>query len=112
MGLIACMKSMTLGKATIPTITSATTITLDNSSNVFLLSGTATCTSLVCNEAITPGRRVRFLGSSGTTTFTNTDSASTLGQMYLGGANRSIGPSQQLTLEQDNNGIWQIVGNT
>ena len=92
-------------------LTAATTITVPNDSNIFLLTGTATVTSLEAME-ILPGRLVTFIQDSGTTTFTNTNDTTTSGQMDLGGSNVALAASDVLQLVQRSGGYWQRVFST
>lgn len=90
------------------TITVAATTWVPDEGNFFLLSGTATITSLNAATA-TRDRRVVFVGSSGTQTFTNTNGTTTAGQMDLGGASIALGPDDVLELVLRQNGVWNVA---
>lgn len=89
------------------TITSGTTITLPESDNFFLLSGTATCTSLMGSPYIRD-REVTLMGSSGTTTFTGTAGTSTVGALDLGGVPFAVAAKDILVLIQRASGVWHV----
>lgn len=87
------------------TLTSGTTIYVPDSDNFFLLSGTATCTSLSA-AANLRDREVTFMGSSGVTTFSGTTGSSTVGAMDFGGNNYAVSTNDVLVLIQRKNGVW------
>jgi hypothetical protein len=92
------------------TLTSATAIVLPDDSNVFYVSGTATCTSLKGRSGALFGRTLILIGTSGTTTFTHTSGASTNGTMDLGGQNFPLGTDDTLVLTQKKDGSWRRIG--
>lgn len=114
MSWIARLKSLA-GGAGYPvsklTLTAAATVNVPGFSNVFYMSGTDTITSLV-GESSTRMREVTFIGSSGTTTFTNTNNPTTAGQIDLGGSNFALASTDVLRLILQPNGTWLRVAGT
>lgn len=98
------LRSIAGGDTEYQTLVSATTTDVPDSSNVFLISGSATITSLTAATS-TRGRIVYFI-STGTVVFTNTNGASTAGTMDLGGANITLSDTDVLCLYLRSNGAW------
>lgn len=95
-------------------LTATATTVLNDRYSVFILDGaTVTITSLVGNS-ILPGRRVTFLGKTGASaiTFTNTNGASAEGTMDLGGSNVTFAADDVLELIQKSDGSWRRVVST
>lgn len=92
-------------------VTSAATLSLKHNDYRVWLTGTATVTSIVAETR--DGRPVEFFqNGAGVTTFTNTDSSTTAGQMDLGGGNVVLGRGQSVSLMQDANGVWRKLWTT
>jgi hypothetical protein len=96
------------GGGTIPTLTAASTLRIPDESTVYLLSGTATVTSLEATRSW-PGQHLRLIGTSGVTTLTNTTGTTTAGQMDLGGANIEIAAKDIVNLIRMNDGTWRLA---
>lgn len=78
----------------------------------FIVLGSATITSLPV-PAANVGTIVRFRGgASAGVVFTNTDGATTPGQMDLGGSNITLGAGDYLELELIANGTWLRIYST
>lgn len=106
MGMWARIKSIAGGDRTNYTLAAATTINVPDDSNLFYLTGTATCTALVANSA-TRNRIVTFVQSdSGTTTLTNTNDTATANLMDLGGSNLALGQTDSVDLLLRADGSW------
>lgn len=88
------------------TVAVATTTVVPDFTNIFYLTGTATITSLTASPS-TRNRLVTFVSSSGSQTFTNTNSPSA-NQMALGGANITISAGDSITMFLKIDGSWQI----
>lgn len=108
MGFMARIKSLAGGNGQVPSIASATTVNLPNDSNAFLLTGTTTITSLICDPR-SRNRMVTFFGTTSTAaTFTNTNSPAA-NKMYLHGANRTIQDDDVIQLYCKNDGTWILM---
>ena len=108
MSKYARMKSKA-GGAPIPSFASAASTVLPDESDLLTLTGTATITSLLGPgyTTVLPGRQVTIIGGSGATvTFTNTNSPTAAGQMYLHGQNRISQEDDLIELIQKNDGSW------
>lgn len=80
------------------TIPSQAALVLLDWTNVMYVSGTKTVTSLSCPSSLR-NRRITLIGAAGASVqFTNTDTLTTAGQMYLRGANRLMGEDTVLEL--------------
>ena len=105
------LAGITYNNAVTHSLASATTTTVPDSSNVFVVTGTATITTLT-GTTNAGYRRVLFIGgASAGVVFTNTDSPAT-GQMWLGGANRLLREQQTIELVLQPTGEWFIVSST
>ncbi len=94
------------------TLTAAATVNVPDGEDLFYLSGTNTITALTANAA-TRGRIVTFIqGASGTTTFTNTDSTTTVNLMDLGGSNIALAATDVLCLYLTSTGSWLRIFST
>lgn len=94
------------------TLAAAATVNVPDGEDLFYLSGTDTVTALVASAA-TRGRIVTFIqGSSGTTTFTNTDDTTTANLMDLGGSNIALAATDVLCLYLTPTGSWVRIFNT
>lgn len=112
MAIWSRLKTLAGGAGTPPTLASAATLTLPEVDNGFYVSGTTTITSLVASTN-TYNREVTFIGAaSANVTFTNTDSPTTAGQMYLQGSNRLLQESDVLKLFCQTDGTWILVSTT
>ena len=80
----------------IQTLASAATVVVPDDGTLFYISGTTAITSLLANTNIT---------TTGPA-FTNTDGTTTVGQMDLGGSDRTIAPTDVLVLMLMPNGSW------
>ncbi len=89
------------------TLAFATTLQVPDNTNLFYLTGTATCTALNANGA-TRNRLVTFACTSGSQTFTNTTGTSTAGKMDLGGSNVTLNAGDILNLFLKSNGVWVL----
>lgn len=92
----------------IPTVASATAITIPLTSDTVLISGTATIGTINATGAITPGHRVTLLflaAASVTDTAYSTSAAK--GTVFT--TNPTIAAGTSLTIIQDNNGCWWQV---
>lgn len=109
MAMWSRLKSIMGGDRTDYSIAAATTVNVPDSTNFVSLTGTATITTLN-GDLTTRNRLVHFYQSdSGATTFTNTDSTTTAGQMDLGGSNITLGQTDFLTLWLRDDGVWVRV---
>lgn len=96
----------------ITTIASATTTVVPDEQADFIISGSATITSLQAALA-TRGRRVTFIGASGAAVvFTNSDDTTTANQMDLGGSDITLGANDVLELKLMAGGYWIRLYNT
>jgi len=94
------------------TLTAAATLAVPDDTNYVALTGTASVTSLTAGSQ-TRNRLVYFYQSdSGSTTFTNTDGASTAGTMDLGGSNVVLGQTDVLAVFLREDGTWVRIFNT
>ncbi len=90
------------------TIASATTTNVPSDTNFFLISGTATITSLV-GAPHTRDREITFIGAaSAAVVFTNTTGTTTANQMDLGGQNITVSAKDILKLILRKNGVWNL----
>lgn len=92
-------------------LASATTVTLPDHSDFFVVTGTATISTI---NATTTGkwRRVTFIGAaSANVTFSNNNSPSS-GQMYLRGTSRTILEDYVLVLLLNPDGTWTLQSST
>lgn len=88
---------------------SAATLTLPDNSNLIVLSGNATVTSLLVN-VLQPWREVTFVSALSTTVFTNTNDPTVAGTIDLGGSNFSLGVEDVLKLMLRPDGTWVRSG--
>lgn len=94
------------------TLAAAATVNVPDGEDLFYLSGTDTITALTASAA-TRGRIVTFIqGASGSTTFTNTDSTTTVNLMDLGGSDVVLGATDVLCLYLTSTGSWLRLFNT
>lgn len=108
MSMWARVKTMLGSKTPLTTLASATTLNIPDSNNCFLVSGTATITSLVSADFIR-NRAVTFIGAAGcTVTFTNTNTP-VVDQMYLHNQNRTILEDDVIELFCKDNGAWLLL---
>lgn len=106
------LKSTVGGHRDPTTIASAATLTLPDVGNAFYVSGSVTITSLVTSTFVR-NRRVTLIGAaSANVAFTNTNTLTTAGQMYLQGANVTLNEDDVLELFCKNDGTWIIVNTT
>lgn len=93
----------------LPTIASATALVLNETSNVFVVTGTTTIGSIdTATTPIRPGRVIVLL-FAGTISVTDTAVASTAnGKIHTGSTSPALGTT--LTLMQANNGSWWQIG--
>lgn len=105
MSLWGRLRSTAGGDTSNPTITSAATVFIPDDTNIVVLSGTASVTSLQASPAAR-NRMVWFYSTSGTSTLTNTNDAATAGQMDLGGSNIALGATDMISLWLRPNGTW------
>lgn len=109
---VAARMKQTAGGVRIPTIASAATLVLPDDSNVIMVSGTTTVTSLNSGR-VWPGRQVTFIGTDGSgNAFTNTNATTDAGKMDLGGSNVTLALDDVLVLVQMNTGAWRKVVST
>lgn len=108
MGLASKIKGLR-GQVTAPTLTTATTIVLPPEYDTVYLSGTATVTALL-TDMIRKDREVTIRIASGTATMTNTNDATTAGEMDLGGSNLAMAANDVLKLMQQSTGAWVRSG--
>lgn len=88
------------------TLASAATVNVPDDHNLFYVSGTTTITSLLAGPR-TYNRSVMFVGAAGSTVvFTNTNTPTAAGQMYLHGANRTIQEDDIIELVCKQDGVW------
>lgn len=83
----------------------AATVNVPDDTNYVEFTGTDTVTALNASGS-TRNRMVVFYSTSGTTTLTNTDSATTAGQMDLGGSNIALGATDAIILWLRSDGVW------
>jgi len=106
MGFMSRLRSIAGGDKFRNTVASGTTTYVPDDTNVVLLTGTATVTSLVASKS-TRCRLVWFVqNDSGTTTFTNTDDTTTADKMDLGGSNRALAQTDTMALYLRADGSW------
>lgn len=98
------LRSIAGGDTEYQTLVSATTTNVPDSSNVFLISGTATITTL--NAATSTRGRIVFFISTGTVVFQNTAGTSTAGKMDLGTGDITLSDTDVLCLYLRSNGAW------
>lgn len=102
------MKSRAGGQP-VKVLASASSLFLPDDSDIINLTGTATVTSLTGHSA-SRGRTVRLRQSdTGVTTFANTNTPTTAGQMYLHGVNLVLQKSNVIELFYNNDGTWDLV---
>lgn len=88
----------------------AASLQLSPNKSVFFLTGTATVTALNDEQPILPGRMVTLIQKdAGTTTLTNTNGATAIGTMDLGGSNLALGQGDTCMLVQTETGSWLRV---
>lgn len=110
MSLGAKIRSVHGRSGTITAVASAAAVTVSEESDVFVISGSDTITSLLGAGGVLPGRIVTFIGAaSAAVVFTNTNDPTTSGQMDLGGSNVTLGAQDVLTLVRLDNGTWLRV---
>lgn len=113
MAIVARLRSMTGRGSPINTIAASSTITLTDDSDIWIVTGTATVTSLLTAGGIFPGRTVRLISNDATgATFTNTNDPTTDGQMDLGGSDITLAKNDVLTLVRLDSGAWLRVSYT
>lgn len=84
--------------ASTTTVASATSPTIPDTGDIFYISGTTAVTSLTVT-ATDRDRRILLVGAAGAVVeFSNTNTPSSAGQMYLGGVNRTLREDQTLDL--------------
>lgn len=103
--------SVRYNNATSNSLASATTTVVPDTGDFFVLTGTATITTLT-GTTNSRGRIVTFVGgASCAATFTNTNSPSS-GQMFLQGANVVLLEQDVLQLFLNSDGTWYLVNTT
>lgn len=113
MSVISRMKSMAGDSAQIPTLASATTLVLQSGFNRYILTGSATITSI--SATTRPGREVTFIRGPAATdipVFTNTQGTTTAGQIDLNSSVSTVQLWDTLTLVHMNNGSWRKLDST
>lgn len=94
------------------TVASAATLNLP-AGGKFSVTGSTTVTSLGPTHSSLVGRRITLIGgASASVPFTNTDNASTAGQMELGGNDITLGQDDFLILELTSSLTWRRVSST
>lgn len=107
MAIWSRLKSIAGGHYPLSTLASAATLNLPSDDNAFYVSGTTTITSLLNADNVIRNRSVMFIGAaSAVVTFTNTNSPTTAGEMYLHGANRTIQEDDVIELICKSDGTW------
>lgn len=110
MSMWSRVKSMLGGNGELVTVASAATLNLEDKDSANYISGTTTITSLLVSCKAVRNRKHTFIGASGATvTFTNTNTPTTVGQMYLHGANRVIQEDDVIELYLKNDGTWILL---
>lgn len=111
MSMWSRIKSMLGGAVALRTVPSAATLPCPDDDNAFYVSGSTTVTSLYTPSWIR-NRMVTIIGAaSASVTFTNTNTLTTAGQMYLQGSDVVLNESDVLTLFCQNDGTWIMLGN-
>lgn len=106
------LKSMVGGRESPSTLASAATLALKDEENTYYLSGTTTITSLTTPSFIR-NRKVTFIGAaSAGVTFTNTNTLTTAGQMYLQGSNLLMAEDDVIELFCKTDGTWILLNTT
>ena len=93
-------------------IPSAASLILQRNQNKISLTGTTAVTSLLMAGAPSDneGRPLMIWGgASCSVVLTNTNSPTTAGQMYLGGANITLNENECVILEAKSDGTWRLV---
>lgn len=109
MSMTSRMKSDVGGAVPPRTIASAATLNCPDDDNLFFVSGTTTVTSLVTPQWIR-NRKVRIIGAAAAVvTFTNTNTPTTAGQMYLHGQNRTIQEDDVIEMYCKDDGTWILL---
>lgn len=97
-------------EATIPTVASATSITLPRHATAVFISGSTAIVSINANVPIEPGREITLIGAaSGTATLTNNAGTNTKGALDLGSGNVNVAADDVVKLIQLNTGAWRRV---
>lgn len=110
MTMLARWKSMAGGNGPPVTVASAATVTLEDKDSCNYVSGTTAITSLLVTNKALYNRKHTFIGASGASVaFTNTNSPTTAGQMYLHGQNRVIQEDDVIELFCKNDGTWILL---
>lgn len=109
MSMWSRVKSMLGGHGPLVTVASAATTQLPDDDNAFFISGSATITNLKVPQHLR-NRKVTLIGAaSAAVVFTNTDTLTTAGQMYLQGANQTLTESDVIQLFCQNDGTWVML---
>lgn len=112
MSMWARLKSLAGGRAPLTSVASAATLRVGDEDGAIVVTGTTTVTSLVSANYIR-NRQLTIIGGVGANvTFTNTNTLTTAGQMYLHGANRQLVESDVMVLICQADGTWILVSTT
>ena len=113
MAIWSRLKSVAGGHYPLSTLASAATLNLPSDDNAFYISGSTTITSLLNADNVIRNRRVLFIGAaSAAVTFTNTNTLTTAGEMYLQGSNLTLNEDDVLELLCKSDGTWIILNTT
>lgn len=97
-------------EASIPTVASATSITLPRSATAVFISGSSAIVSINADVPIEPGREITLIGApGGSATLTNTAGTNTKGLIDLGTSGANIAADDVVKLIQIGNGAWRRV---
>ena len=112
MSMWSRVKSLLGGHGPLRSIASAATFYYPDDDNAIYISGTATITSLNTGQHMRV-RKVMFIGAVGANvTFTNTNTPTTAGQMFLQGSNIVMNEDDVVELICKEDGTWILVNTT
>lgn len=112
MSMWSRLKSLAGGHGALRTLASAATLVIPDDDNAFYVSGTTTITSITVTVS-TRNRLLTFIGAaSAGVKFTNTNTLTTAGQIFLQGSDRTLNESDVLQLYCQNDGTLILVNST
>lgn len=102
-------KTLAGGNAPIPSLASATTLAIPDADSAWVITGTTTVATLSVPQYLR-ARLLTFIGgASASVTFTNTNTTTVAGQMYLRGQDLVLNEDYVLVLLVKNDGTITLV---
>lgn len=98
------------GRSVKTILPSAATLVVPDNAGIVYVTGSTTITSLLPSDRGGVQRAVLFKGAAGcNVTFTNTNTTTAAGQMYLKGSDRTIQEGDALALFYESDGTWSLL---